>query len=274
MCFGKSLKGDDPSEVNNNLNSRPVENKPKENYSKMSDKDSYSPPLGPPPSHSYVPPATLSSNNPYAATPSDNDSYAPPAGPPPTHQEYAPPSGPPPAKQEPYHDWQNAVPDTSFLPPPPAAGNQRSATNNATEQEAEQGEMWCQQNPLRGPLSLPAEALYALQAGEIGIIKPRSFNGSIERPRPGVWSGKTRAGCPDSCITTSVPLYSVIAHSPLNNGQSKTIYYEVRINKRNRREVSLALGFAAPPYPTFRLPGWHRGVSLPCDIGALRRVQV
>lgn len=24
-------------------------------------------------------------------------------------------------------------------------------------------------------------------------------------------------------------------------------------------EVSLAMGFAASPYPTFRLPGWHRG---------------
>jgi hypothetical protein len=26
----------------------------------------------------------------------------------------------------------------------------------------------------------------------------------------------------------------------------------------NRAEVSLAIGFTAPPYPTFRLPGWHR----------------
>jgi hypothetical protein len=50
-----------------------------------------------------------------------------------------------------------------------------------------------------------------------------------------------------------------MAHSPLRTGREKTVYYEVRINKRNRREVLLALGFAAPPYPTFRLPGWHRG---------------
>jgi hypothetical protein len=58
---------------------------------------------------------------------------------------------------------------------------------------------------------------------------------------------------------STVPLYSVIAHSPLRTGRQKTCYYEVRISKRNRSEVSLGLGFGASPYPTFRLPGWHRG---------------
>jgi hypothetical protein len=273
MCFGKDLKGEDPSSGINNdhYNSRPVENKPRESFSKMPNNDSYSPPTGPPPSHAYHAPTTLSSNNPYATAsgeyaapsgppPSHIESYAPPPGPPPPHTEYAPPAGPPSKpKQEPYHDWETAVPDTSLLPPPPSVGNQRSATNNATEQEAEQGDAWCNANPMRGPLALPAEALYAIQAGEIGVIKPRSYNGSLDRPRPGVWAGKTKSNCPDSCISSAVPLYSVIAHSPLNTGQTKTIYYEVRINKRNRQEVSLAMGFAAPPYPTFRLPGWHRG---------------
>jgi hypothetical protein len=74
-----------------------------------------------------------------------------------------------------------------------------------------------------------------------------------------VWAGKTRRGSPDSCIMSTVPLYSVIAHSPLRTGRQKTCYYEVRISKRNRSEVSLGLGFGASPYPTFRLPGWHRG---------------
>lgn len=45
----------------------------------------------------------------------------------------------------------------------------------------------------------------------------------------------------------------------MRTGWKKTIYYEVRISPRNRREVSLAMGFSAAPYPTFRLPGWHRG---------------
>jgi hypothetical protein len=106
---------------------------------------------------------------------------------------------------------------------------------------------------------MPQEALFALQRGEIGVIKPRSYQGVLDRPRPGVWAGKTKANCPDSCIASSIPLYLVHAHSPLNTGQKKTIYYEVRISKKNRKEVSLAMGFSAPPYPTFRLPGWHRG---------------
>lgn len=203
----------------------------------------YTAPRGPPPSHNAPEYSALS-------------------GPPSSHyqDEYAPPTGPPP-KQEPYHDWQAAVPDTSLLPPPPSffSGNQRSATNNATEQEAEQGEAWCASNPMTQPIVFPEAALEALQKGEIGVIKPRNYQGYLGRPRPGVWAGRSKSSCPDSCITSSIPLYSVMAHSPLCTRRTKTIYYEVRIAKRNRKEVSLAMGFAAAPYPTFRLPGWHRG---------------
>ncbi|KIM98131.1 hypothetical protein OIDMADRAFT_128983 [Oidiodendron maius Zn] len=207
------------------------------------------PPPGSPPSHSqYAPPP---------GPPPSHSLYAPPLGPPPSHSEYAPPPGPPPAYQ-PHHDWQTAVPDTSLLPPPPALGNQHSRTNNATEQEAEQGEAWCHQNRLTAPVSLPAYALDVIEKGEIGIIRPRSYVGDLDRPRPGIWQGKTKSNCTDCCITTAIPLYSVLAHSPLNTGRAKTIYYEVRIGRRNREEVSLAMGFTAHPYPTFRLPGWHR----------------
>ena len=34
-------------------------------------------------------------------------------------------------------------------------------------------------------------------------------------------------------------------------------YFEVRINKVER-DAGVALGFVAPPYPTWRLPGWER----------------
>ncbi|KAL3425159.1 SPRY domain-containing protein [Phlyctema vagabunda] len=275
MCFGKSLKGDDPSSrLNNDYNEapRPVDSKAQRNSSvKMPQNDSYSPPAGPPPGHqsnSYAPPA--------GPPPGHSDSYAAPPGPPPGHAEsytappgpppnfhnndYAAPPGPPPSKKdEPYHDWQTAVPDTSLLPPPPSLGNQHSRTNNASEQEAEQGEMWCQQNPLLGPATLQYDAVQAMQAGNIGIMKPRSMKGDVDRARAGVWSGKTKANSPDSCIISTLPLYAVQEHSPLQTRNSKTIYYEVKISKHNRKEVSLALGYTAPPYPTFRLPGWHRG---------------
>lgn len=138
-------------------------------------------------------------------------------------------------------------------------GNQRSSTNNATEQQAELGEIWCTQNPMTGPATFPEAALEAIAKGEIGVIRPRDYQGNLERPRPGVWAGKTKANNPDNCIITTIPLYSVLAHSPLRTARTKTIYYEVRINRNNRREVSLAMGFGAQPYPTFRLPGWHRG---------------
>ena len=258
MCFGNSVKGDDPS---SRLDSpRLICNEPASlRTAKMPPNEQYTPPSYPPPSQSYIPPP---------GPPPSHSEYAAPAGPPPSHSEYTPPPGPPPSHtdytkppstQEPYHDWQTAVPDTSLLPPPPSVGNQQSSTNNATEQQAEQGESWCHANPLLGPVYLPQEALFALQKGEIGVMKPRSYAGQLDRPRPGVWAGKTKLNCPDSCIMSTIPLYSVNAHSPLTAGQKKTIYYEVRISKKNRREVSLALGFTAPPYPTFRLPGWHRG---------------
>lgn len=108
-------------------------------------------------------------------------------------------------------------------------------------------------------IALSGEALFAVERGQIGVIKPRPYKGDLDRPRPGIWAGKTKSNSPDSCILSAVPLYSVLAHSPLNTGRPKTIYYEVKIARSNRPEVNLAMGFAAPPYPTFRLPGWHRG---------------
>jgi hypothetical protein len=246
MCFGSSMSAELPS---SRLETpRPAQHKPSSDRSKMPG-ERYAPPPGPPPSQSYIPPP---------GPPLSHSEYAPPAGPPPSRIDYAPPLGPPPT-QTPFHDWQSAVPDTSLFPPPPSVGNQQSRTNNATEVQAEQGESWCRDNPLLAPVHLPQEALFALQRGEIGVVKPRSYIGVLDRPRPGVWAGKTNSNCPDSCITSSIPLYLVHAHSPLRTGQKTTIYYEVRISKNNRREVSLALGFSAPPYPTFRLPGWHRG---------------
>ena len=208
--------------------------------------EDYAPPPGPPPS--YIPPP---------GRPPSHSEYAPPANPPPSQTDCAPPITPP--TQAPHHDWQTAVPDTSLLPPPPSLGNQQSRTNNATEWQADQGESWCRVNPLLHPVHLPQEALSAIQKGDIGVIKPRSYIGVLEGKRPGVWGGKTEANCPDTSIMSTIPLYSAHAHSPLNTGLKKTVYYEVRILQRNRREVSLALGFSVPQYPTFRLPGWHRG---------------
>lgn len=242
--------------------------------------DEYAPPSGPPPSHDHAPPAgspPLAKTNPFfddVAPPSGPppshgydsrgglSDYAPPPGPPPT-QDYAPPPGPPPPHggDGKKHDWETAVPDTSLLPPPPNffSGFDRSPANNATEDEAEGGEDWCRQFVLSHPLQVAPRELEAMSSGNINMFTPPFFRGILNRPSVGIWRGQSPSGGADTCIASYPPLYSVTAHSPLATGRRKTIYYEVHISEDSRNEVSLALGYTAPPYPPFRLPGWHRG---------------
>ena len=60
-----------------------------------------------------------------------------------------------------------------------------------------------------------------------------------------------------------MPLYFASAESPLQTEVTKTIYFELKIRSlgrgRGTDESSLALGFCAMPYPTWRMPGWERG---------------
>ncbi|GAP84289.1 putative spry domain-containing protein [Rosellinia necatrix] len=239
----------------------------------------YAPPSGPPPSHDYAPPTgppPSSKNNPFyedLAPPSGpppshrydgrgSSDFAPPPGPPPSH-DYAPPPGPPPphGADTKKHDWETAVPDTSLLPPPPNffSGFDRSPANNATEEEAEAGENWCRQFPMSHPLQMGPPELNASNSGNINMFAPPFFRGTLNLQSIGVWRGQSPSRGTDACLATYPPLYSVSAHSPLATGRGKTIYYEVHILQDSRDEVSLALGFSAPPYPPFRLPGWHRG---------------
>lgn len=131
--------------------------------------------------------------------------------------------------------------------------------NNSTEQEANEGEKWCQRHQLSRPIRPDQQSLNAIRVGNIKLLAPPSFQGTSTQVDLGVWGGSSYSGCPYTCITSSPPLYSATVHSPLVTGGRKTIYYEVNILPDSRREVSLALGFNAPPYPSFRLPGWHRG---------------
>lgn len=226
--------------------------------------DDYAPPPGPPPAYSS------SSNK------QSGDDFAPPPGPPPSkseklasnnpfrqHQQdnYAPPPGPPPGQQQPpQHDWQTAIPDTSLLPPPPAffTSFEYSRTNNASADECAQGESWCRQYPLYHPAPLDSTALAAQAMGNINLMAPPGFRGSVTNAGVGKWRIETRNNATDTCLATYPPLYSP-AQGPAATGRSKRIYFEVNIDPKNKREVDLALGFTAPPYPVFRLPGWHRG---------------
>ncbi|KAI2604610.1 hypothetical protein GGR54DRAFT_653003 [Hypoxylon sp. NC1633] len=267
MCFGSKNNAAEPAP-------RPAQAIPSSNP-KASMPQDYAPPSGPPPSHSnnYAPPPGPPPSHSQAQA-RDQD-YAPPAGPPPSKsnnpflanpsQDYAPPPGPPPTQAPKQHDWQTAVPDTALLPPPPSffTGFDRSPANNATEQQAEAGESWCAQFPLYPSMPHDDAAAAAAATGNVALYAPPTLAGpgKLTQAGPGVWRVLGEKGAPDASLASYPPLYLAAAHDPRRARRPRTAYYEVRVLEQGSRkdEISLALGFAAPPYPGFRLPGWHRG---------------
>lgn len=213
--------------------------------------------------------------------PSSEPPYQPPSTPPPGHgssSSYQPPPGPPPGEDDappPYHDW-TVIPDTALLPPPPGMAHDYSSGANATADEADQAKQWCYFNPLWQARELSSVQLKGIHAQNHTLVKPPSFIGETRQDNTGAWICSTRSSTKDSLIQTALPIYSAPADSPLVNGHTKTIYFEIKINHfgepapksknpfsrhRHQEEVDagLAIGFFAPPYPTFRLPGWQRG---------------
>lgn len=246
-------------------------------------RDEYAPPPGPPPGQAsrtaaappaddFAPPPGPPPGQASRASAAPADDFAPPPGPPPSYSgggsgsgsgsgsgDYAPPPGPPPK----LHDWETAVPDNSLLPPPPNlfSGWDRSPVNNATENEAEAGKAWCAQYPINRDMNVQNNEAtrQAIQNGNFSLQQPQGYLGKLTRESDGSWKGETSRKNPDSCLVSFPPVYAANLHKPQEGGQPFTAYYEVHIARDNRKEVSLAMGFAAMPYPHFRLPGWHRG---------------
>lgn len=88
----------------------------------------------------------------------------------------------------------------------------------------------------------------------------------MPQQQAGHWKCRTHAKCTDSAILTNLPMYSVRWDSPLNTHRPKTIYFELKVLgigrggfSRSGVDSGIAIGFVAPPYPTFRLPGHERG---------------
>jgi hypothetical protein len=167
----------------------------------------------------------------------------------------------------PYHDW-TIIPDTSLLPPPPSIGYDISPTANASSDEGENAYNWCRANPLYPPGVFTPEHHAFIQSGQLTLLRPPTFIGDMKsRERPGQWHCRTKPACTDSCLLTSLPLYSARWDSPLLTHRAKTIYFELRFNQKNGlwrdqvpgAEFGVSMGFVAPPFPTFRLPGWQRG---------------
>lgn len=94
-------------------------------------------------------------------------------------------------------------------------------------------------------------------------MKPIEYKGDLSMPGIGIWKCSTRPGASDSCVISSAPLFFAMADAPAQAVKKKTIYFEIEITSigggRTGDESSLALGYCAMPYPTWRMPGWERG---------------
>lgn len=222
---------------------------------------SYQPPAGPPPGWSDKKPSH------------QNDEYLPPSGPPPGHSstssEFQPPPGPPPGHgvnepaPPPYDPWM-AVPDSSLLPPPPSFKQDTSPTANADWDDAARGHAWIDRNPLWQPRQHDQQTLTRIAHGDIRLtMPPDTTNVAMYQPGLGRTSIRTNAKCQDTIFLSDIPVFASTQHNPLVTEKSRTTYYELEVKSMGNNVVGsgdagIAIGLLAPPYPSWRLPGWHR----------------
>ncbi|EEH10830.1 conserved hypothetical protein [Histoplasma capsulatum G186AR] len=187
------------------------------------------------------------------------------SGPPPGYHDGAhhentqvPPDNPPP-----YHNWEEAVPDTAMFPPPPIGGYLYSNTGNASEADADRAHDFCDNIPLWTPC-MPSDAVYnSVQNFDLRPVRPQEYNGHLEVVGQGMWRGRTQDQNGDCILLTGLPLYFPAKDSPLITERTKTIYFEAKLLAQydgiKGQVGGFSIGFAAQPYPTWRSPGWERG---------------
>ncbi|EEQ28394.1 conserved hypothetical protein [Microsporum canis CBS 113480] len=174
-----------------------------------------------------------------------------------------PQSGVPSDNPPPYHNWQEAVPDTSVLPPPPSQGYLYSNTGNASAEDAERAHDFCDNTPLWIPCK-PSPSVYnAVKQGDIRPVRPREYSGQLDLVSNGRWRGRTFDNNGDCILLSGLPLYFAAEDSPLLTEVTKTIYFEVKLlglyGGTADQTPGFSIGFAAQPYPSWRSPGWERG---------------
>lgn len=141
-------------------------------------------------------------------------------------------------------------------PPPPVLSWYASPALNASEDDAEAGWQFIAANPLTPPRALNPDEITALDSGNIHLLVPAHFAGygtTSRSPTDGSTLVRTARGCRDTTLLSHVPL-----HAAWRPRADASVYYELQIVALGR-DASVAIGFAAVPYPPFRLPGWHRG---------------
>lgn len=191
----------------------------------------------------------------------DQENYAAPPGPPPSHKVSEPEDeqlSPPP-----YDPWMQ-VPDNSTLPPPPSIGYDTSPTANASIDSSERARIWCQANRLFPSRNLSASEVTTINQGDISLLKAPTLPVTISSTRPGSYRVKSKRGCEDSILLTNLPLFSARYHDVHTHGP-RAIYFEIRVLRMggdnssfSEADAGIAIGFVAPPYPAWRLPGWER----------------
>ncbi|KAK4551861.1 hypothetical protein LTR86_010857 [Recurvomyces mirabilis] len=222
-----------------------------------------------PPAYDMPPPGPPPSWQSEKKQASHGDYIAPPPGPPPGYaskkSEYSAPPGPPPShtanepEPPPYDPWL-AVPDSSVLPPPPSLKEERSPTANATLDEAQRGHDWCRRTPLWPAGRHTPQTFRRIAAGDVNLtMPPNTKNASLNEVGIGRTHIRTTHNCEDTIFLSDIPLYTAASR----NLPCK-IYYELKVlsmgtpDRHGDTDAGIAIGFLAPPYPSWRLPGWHR----------------
>lgn len=151
-----------------------------------------------------------------------------------------------------------SVPDNALLPPPPSFREEVSPTANATRDDAIRGHDWCDANPLWQASRPNEKNQHRLSIGDVRLTAPpNTRNATLQYPEMGRTHVRTTPRCTDSVFLSDIPVYGAGAGDP------RTIYFELKVismgaNNNVDGESGIAIGFLAPPYPAWRLPGWHR----------------
>ncbi|KAJ5979969.1 hypothetical protein N7481_007267 [Penicillium waksmanii] len=184
-----------------------------------------------------------------------------------------------PVQPPPYHNWQEAVPDTTVFPPPPISGYYSSGTGNASASDADRAHQFCDSTPLWTPV-LPSSTVWnEVHTHDIRPVQPREFNGKLTTTSRGHWKGSSTDRNGDCVVLTHLPLYFAAVDSPFAQSRKKTIYFELKLKGLRAGPGSggddasgFTMGFAAGPYPSWRSPGWERGSLGVCSDDGCRFV--
>lgn len=172
------------------------------------------------------------------------------------------------ADEPPPYQWTD-VEDTALLPPPPAFDPLHQTSNiNASADSAQQAKAWCAANPLYTPQPLSSRDISTIRATQQRFARPPNINFEMSETAAGTLI-RTRQSPEDTVLLTDLPLFAAAHDNPIVTGKHRTIYYEVKIKDIGRHvESGIAIGYVAPPYPSWRQPGWQRGsMSVMSDDG-------